>query len=95
MARAKGEVKTGARLIREFVLKHPAYKQDSIVSSEIAFDLVKSIMEYSSNLPDRPLLEYQFQNELRLPAREVGAGSEIKYKAQTRMMSEIPSPPKL
>lgn len=39
--RAKGEVKTGARFMRDFVLNHHAYKQDSIVSNEICYDLVK------------------------------------------------------
>lgn len=60
LARAKGEVKTGARLIRDFVLNHPGYKHDSIVTPDIAYDLVKSIMEYSNNLPDTPLLSHEF-----------------------------------
>lgn len=38
--RASGELKTAATWIREFVQKHPAYKQDSVVSQEIAYDLV-------------------------------------------------------
>jgi glutamate--cysteine ligase catalytic subunit len=46
MAKAKGEVKSGARLMRDFVLSHPDYKHDSIVSNKIAFDLVKSIEMY-------------------------------------------------
>lgn len=48
LSRARGETKTGARLIRDFVLSHPNYKHDSIVSNEIAFDLVKSIINYSN-----------------------------------------------
>jgi hypothetical protein len=32
--------------IRDFVLSHPEYKFDSIVSNKIAFDLVKSIENY-------------------------------------------------
>merc|ERR1712137_625143 len=38
--RASGEIKTGAAFIRDFVEKHPLYKQDSVVSDEIAYDLM-------------------------------------------------------
>ena len=40
-------MKTGARLIRDFVLSHPEYKHDSIVSNSIVYDLVKRIDGYS------------------------------------------------
>lgn len=36
-----GELMTTARWIREFVTKHPAYKQDSVVNEEINYDLVR------------------------------------------------------
>ncbi|CAO3666245.1 unnamed protein product [Rhizopus stolonifer] len=39
--RASGELMTGAAYLRQFVTQHPAYKQDSVVSPEITFDLVK------------------------------------------------------
>jgi len=38
--RARGQIPTGARFIRDFVLNHPLYKHDSILSPEIAYDLV-------------------------------------------------------
>ncbi|CAM9623354.1 unnamed protein product [Ectocarpus fasciculatus] len=41
--RASGELKTAASWIREFVHEHPAYKQDSVVSEEIAHDLVMEL----------------------------------------------------
>lgn len=41
--RAHGKIPTGARFIRNFVLNHPAYKQDSVVNNEIAFDLLSMI----------------------------------------------------
>jgi len=47
LARARGQVKTGARVIRDFVMSHPAYKHDSIIPNEIAYDLVKSIFTYT------------------------------------------------
>ncbi|EAW09928.1 glutamate--cysteine ligase [Aspergillus clavatus NRRL 1] len=43
--RANGTLWTGARWIREFVASHPAYKQDSVVSEEICYDLVKAVDE--------------------------------------------------
>jgi glutamate--cysteine ligase catalytic subunit len=55
MARAKGEVKTDARFIREFVMNHPKYEKDSVVSDPIMYDLLKTIDsmsrdDYSLNL---------------------------------------------
>jgi glutamate--cysteine ligase catalytic subunit len=41
--RADGRLWTAARWIREFVNKHPDYKQDSVVSDEVQFDLVKEV----------------------------------------------------
>lgn len=41
--RASGELKTAASWIRDFVHEHPEYKQDSVVSEEIAHDLVMEL----------------------------------------------------
>lgn len=41
--RARGELKTGARFLRDFVMEHPAYKQDSKISQEISHDLIKML----------------------------------------------------
>lgn len=38
---------TPAAWIRQFIVQHPAYKQDSVVSEEINYDLVKAIDEMS------------------------------------------------
>jgi len=38
--RARGELKTTARWMRDFVQAHPSYKQDSVVSPDIALDLM-------------------------------------------------------
>ncbi|CAI7575300.1 unnamed protein product [Penicillium pancosmium] len=46
--RADGTLWTGARWIREFVTKHPSYKQDSVVSEEITYDLVKAVEEMTA-----------------------------------------------
>eukprot|EP00344_Euplotes_crassus_P002658 CAMPEP_0197001892 /NCGR_PEP_ID=MMETSP1380-20130617/6480_1 /TAXON_ID=5936 /ORGANISM="Euplotes crassus, Strain CT5" /LENGTH=637 /DNA_ID=CAMNT_0042419747 /DNA_START=37 /DNA_END=1950 /DNA_ORIENTATION=- len=39
--RGRGEVKTGARYMRDFVLNHPDYQKDSVVNEKICYDLVK------------------------------------------------------
>lgn len=38
--RASGDLQTTATWIREFVRNHPAYAHDSVVSNEVAHDLV-------------------------------------------------------
>ncbi|PWY92123.1 glutamate-cysteine ligase Gcs1 [Aspergillus heteromorphus CBS 117.55] len=43
--RANGTLWTGAKWIREFVASHPGYKQDSVVSEEICYDLVMAVDE--------------------------------------------------
>jgi len=43
--RAKGELWTDAKYIRNFVLNHPNYKKDSIVTDEINFDLIKHVLK--------------------------------------------------
>lgn len=56
LERAKGEVQTGAHYIRNFVLNHPEYKKDSIVSPAIAFDLLSNIVNMNSSVEDRAQL---------------------------------------
>jgi len=41
--RAKGDVMTAAKWLREFVTSHPDYKKDSVISEEINYDLLKRI----------------------------------------------------
>jgi glutamate--cysteine ligase catalytic subunit len=40
-ARAQGKLPTGARFLRDFIMAHSAYKQNSIISDEIIFDISK------------------------------------------------------
>ena len=42
--RAKGEVPTGAKFIRDLVTSHTGYKKDSVVSNEVAYDLMAVIV---------------------------------------------------
>lgn len=38
---ATGELMTMAKWMREFVAKHPEYKQDSVISDKINYDLIQ------------------------------------------------------
>ena len=40
LGRATGKYRTGAKYIRDFVLSHPEYKHDSVISERIAYDLI-------------------------------------------------------
>mmetsp|Transcript_130605 Transcript_130605/g.194544 ORF Transcript_130605/g.194544 Transcript_130605/m.194544 type:complete len:734 (-) Transcript_130605:56-2257(-) len=42
-ARASGEIPTAAAWLREFVVTHPGYKQDSVVSEAVCYDLIKEV----------------------------------------------------
>jgi hypothetical protein len=44
----KGTLLTNASWVRQFVLSHPSYKQDSVVSDEIQYDLVWKMEEISN-----------------------------------------------
>ena len=51
--RLHGRVVTGARYQRDFVLNHPDYNKDSIVSSKITYDLIKNITEMNESVEAR------------------------------------------
>jgi len=54
--RARGKYVTPAAWIRNFILKHPAYKHDSVVSEEINYDLAKAIDEIERGVRPAPEL---------------------------------------
>ncbi|CAF4085715.1 unnamed protein product [Adineta steineri] len=56
--RAAGTLLTNASWIRQFVLSHPSYKQDSIVSEEIQYDLLKKIEQISNGREDCPQIKH-------------------------------------
>jgi glutamate--cysteine ligase catalytic subunit len=43
--RANGTLMTPANWYRQFIRNHPAYKQDSVVNSEICYDLARAVDE--------------------------------------------------
>ena len=46
--RASGRLDTGAAWQRRFVTRHPAYRRDSVVTPEIAYDLLKAIEAFEN-----------------------------------------------
>ena len=46
--RARGEIRTGARWIREFVYNHPKYMKDSKLSDEICWDLIQVMKDLNN-----------------------------------------------
>jgi len=52
--RATGELMTPATWLREFVRNHPAYKGDSVVSQEIAYDLTVACNEIGNGTRHEP-----------------------------------------
>jgi glutamate--cysteine ligase catalytic subunit len=57
--RLRGEIPTGARFLRNFILNHSQYQHDSIVTDEMAFDMVRTCtrMEWNEQLLGPPFTE--------------------------------------
>ena len=47
--RARGQIRTGARFIRDFINAHPSYKKDSKLSDDICWDLIKVMSELNND----------------------------------------------
>lgn len=64
-ARSKGKVPTGARFMRNFVHAHPQYKQDSILSDEVMYDLCSMVttLEDKKDAARKDLLGQFFEGE--------------------------------
>ncbi|UJR07542.1 hypothetical protein I4U23_011830 [Adineta vaga] len=56
--RASGTLLTNASWIRQFVLSHPLYKKDSVVSEEIQYDLVRKMEQISNGHEDCPQIKH-------------------------------------
>ena len=50
------ELMTGARWIRHYLTSHPLYKEDSVVSEEMTYDLIKRMIEISKGTVPCPEL---------------------------------------
>ncbi len=47
--KASGELFTAASWMRHFLINHPAYQQDSIVTEEMTFDLIQKIKKLNAS----------------------------------------------
>lgn len=45
LEKAKGTIPTAARYIRDFVAKHPDYKQDSVIPQKISCDIIRLLRD--------------------------------------------------
>ena len=45
LARAKGKIVNSSKYLRDFILKHPDYKQDSNLSDKIVADVIEKVLE--------------------------------------------------
>lgn len=58
--KASGKLRTNARFMRDFIRSHPDYKQDSIISEKIQYDLLTLIDKLQKD-------EKKFLQSLRVP----------------------------
>ncbi|ODV97311.1 hypothetical protein PACTADRAFT_49044 [Pachysolen tannophilus NRRL Y-2460] len=68
--RASGEIPTTAKYIRNFVLNHPNYAKDSIVSKEINFDLIKNLSKLTAY--DKEIVKDFFGNDIARDMEKMG-----------------------
>eukprot|EP00127_Corallochytrium_limacisporum_P001095 Clim_evm6s39 gene=Clim_evmTU6s39 len=72
--RASGQLKTTARWMRDEVLNHPEYKKDSVVSDQIAYDLIKKCDDLVNGRIDAPEL---LGNNYRDPPQGFGMNTGL------------------
>jgi len=58
VAECAGRLKTTAKWMRDFVLQHPSYNHDSVVSEQICYDLVAACSEITNGTRDEPTLVF-------------------------------------
>lgn len=82
---------TTAHWMRNFVAKHPAYKQDSVVTDEIAYDLVKTCDDITQGRLDCPELlpNYKTKTKQNIP---VAVLKEEQFYLQKAAKHKVPLP---
>jgi hypothetical protein len=76
--RAKGELITPATWMRNFVRSHPSYKGDSVVSEEIAYDLMIACKEIGEGRRHEPSL----LGDLRFTPISTAGAYDVKLDSQ-------------
>lgn len=70
--RASGELLTEAQWMRQFIMSHPDYKHDSVVSESINYDLMKRIDDLAKGNVEEPTLLGRYRTR---PAEAAAASS--------------------
>ncbi|XP_012941987.1 glutamate--cysteine ligase catalytic subunit [Aplysia californica] len=80
--RASGELETSASWMRNFVTSHPDYKQDSVVSGGIAYDLLSRVAQISQGAVQDPklLFKHTTKSSDSIPAAVSSAEAFLKQK---------------
>jgi glutamate--cysteine ligase catalytic subunit len=81
--RASGEILTNAAWMRKFVREHPAYKKDSNVGQEVAYDLVQTIQKIGEGQLHIP----EMQGKYRVAPIKRSEAYEIPLTAERQATS--------
>lgn len=73
--RASGELWTGAKWIRHFVRAHSAYRQDSVISEEICYDLIHAVEEITAHECNGRDMGKEMFRPPRVPSRPSGTSA--------------------
>ncbi|GAB9463773.1 Glutamate-cysteine ligase catalytic subunit [Globisporangium polare] len=91
--RATGELPTAATWMRRFVRAHPDYAHDSVVSSSIAFDLLKECQDIGEGVKQCPELLGEFKIDpvrggaaYQVPLKSEGVEASMRQKLLHRYM---------
>lgn len=91
--RATGELPTAATWMRRFVRAHPDYAHDSVVSSSIAYDLLKECQDIGEGIKQCPELLGEFKIEpvrgeaaYQVPLKSEGVEASMRQKLLERYM---------
>lgn len=70
--------------MRNFVQRHPDYKQDSVVSDSIAYDLLSKVVQIASGTVNDPthMFEHTTKSAYKIPEALLHAEAYLKMKSQ-------------
>lgn len=90
--RASGGIWTLAHWMRQFVMRHPEYKKDSVVNEEICYDLVKTMDDIAQGRAHCPCLlgNFRTKSNVNIPdAFEIAENMYRNYVKQQQTVNGI------
>eukprot|EP00943_MAST-04B_sp_MAST-4B-sp1_P001249 g1249.t1 len=81
--RASGKLLTTASWMRQFVLKHPAYKHDSVVTDEIAYDLLVACDDIVKGKLQVPELYGRFSEKISHQKSDATGKSDVLLRGSS------------